>query len=877
MKSRVSESKSLCGRGDEHEASAIATITRGCRRIEDEFTTASTPCRQISLRCNSLAYTMTSCEPVRYRLLNCSCGRLSLISRLFIPLCAAALLIQGAVLLANQDQRLALRGRITDTSGAGVPSARVEVSGPGNGFRSAAESGIAGDFQLPLPSPGEYRILVKRAGFAARVLSYTAAPGASAELAIEIRPAALAQEILVSAGLIAATPEVVSRTPGSVDVIEQAALIQSRVFSFDEALRKLPGLSTRMEEGFSLRPNIGIRGLDPTRSRNVLLMEDGVPLAYAPYGDNASYYHPPIDRFESIEVVKGSGQILWGPRTVGGVLNYVTPAVPGKPSGSLSLAGGNRDYFNGHLRYGGTWGATGLLLDATRKQGEGSRDNVRSALNDLNFKILRPLGSRQALALKLNYYGEDSRVTYSGLRLAEWLAAPRSNPFRNDSFVGDRFGGAVSHTASLSPNAILNTNVYGSAFLRDWWRQSSNSAQRPNDSADPACAGMANLHTTCGNEGRLRQYSTWGFDPKLRLSHSLFGVRGEFDAGFRAHFEVQERIQKNGDAPRSRDGRIVENNRRTTQGYSTFVQNRFFFGDFTLTPGLRIEHVRYDRTNRLFNGGAGVFGKADLTQFIPGIGGAWNPNQSITVFAGVHRGFAPPRAEDIINNSGGFVELDSELSWNYEAGIRARAGRAASFDATWFRTDYQNQIVPASLAGGIGSVLTSAGKTLHQGAEFSGRLDQRNFLGSGHALWLRGAATWIPTARYQGLRYSAVSGSSAVLISGNRLPYAPESLLTASAGWTHRRGSNFMVEMVHTGRQFGDDLNTVNSTADGQRGPVPGNVIWNATFNVPLEAWRTTAFVTVKNLFDRLILVDRVRGMVPGSPRLIQAGFRWEF
>ena len=83
-----------------------------------------------------------------------------------------------------------------------------------------------------------------------------------------------------------------------------------------------------------------------------------------------------------------------------------------------------------------------------------------------------------------------------------------------------------------------------------------------------------------------------------------------------------QRIQKNGDTPLSRDGRTVEDNRRTTQGYSTFFQNRFFFGNLTLTPGLRIEHVRYDRTNRLFNGGAGAFGKTDLTQLIPGIGPA---------------------------------------------------------------------------------------------------------------------------------------------------------------------------------------------------------------------------------------------------------------
>ena len=198
-------------------------------------------------------------------------------------------------------------------------------------------------------------------------------------------------------------------------------------------------------------------------------------------------------------------------------------------------------------------------------------------------------------------------------------------------------------------------------------------------------------------------------------------------------------------------------------------------------------------------------------------------------------------------------------------------------DATYFRTSYENQIVPASLAGGIGSVLTSAGKTKHQGAEFSGRLDRRNVRGSGHSLWLRAAATWLPQARYEGLRYSSVSAAGNVLIRGNRLPYAPESLLTASTGWTRGRRANWMIEMVHTGRQFGDDLNTVNSTPDGQRGALPGNIIWNATMNVPVEIWRATVFISVKNMFDRLTLVDRVRGMAPGTPRLIQAGFRWEF
>ena len=287
-----------------------------------------------------------------------------------------------------------------------------------------------------------------------------------------------------------------------------------------------------------------------------------------------------------------------------------------------------------------------------------------------------------------------------------------------------------------------------------------------------------------------------------------------------------------------------------------------------MTPGIRLEHIRYQRTNRLFDSGRGATGSTTLTRAIPGIGAAWTPKSAITIFAGVHRGFSPPRTEDIIGNTGGFVELDPELSWNYEAGIRARISRHFSLESTFFRMDYQNQIIAASLAGGIGSALTSAGQTLHQGGEFSGRYDVRNVLGSGNSLYLRGAWTWIPTSQFEGLRYSNVAGSGTVQITGNRLPYSPASLLNATAGFTHRTGMNIMMEMVQTSRQFGDDLNSVNPSADGQRGVIPGNVIWNGTLNIPLETLRTTAFVTVKNAMDRLVLVDRSRGMLPGLFRL---------
>jgi Fe(3+) dicitrate transport protein len=772
-----------------------------------------------------------------------------------------------------QTPRATVAGRVLDQNGAAVRGAAVTLRQAGTQVEFVATTGEEGAYSFAEVAAGDYALAAAAQGFSPAAETLTLAAGDRRDLDLTLGAGGVAEEVVVSASRIAGTPAVVEQLPGSVSVIGPEQLEEARVFSTTEALRKAPGLNVRDEEGFGLRPNIGIRGLTPTRSTKVLLLEDGLPITYAPYGDNASYYHPPVDRFDSIEIVKGSGQVLYGPQTVGGVINYVTRNPPVKPSGFVSLTGGNRDYFNGHANYGGTWGNTGLLFDYTRKQGRGARDNVRTGLNDFNFKTVSTFGSRHALTGKFNYYGEDSNVAYSGLTEAEFRADPRGNIFRNDFFFGDRFGGSLTHAVVFTPEAALTTSVYGSYFKRHWWRQSSNSNERPNRlGSDPDCRGLQDLNTTCGNQGRLRKYYFFGVEPRLHVSHRLFGARNEADFGFRAHYETQDRRQENGDLPDSRSGVLVEHNERRNQAYSGFAQNRFTFGDWTVTPGVRVEHVEYQRTNRL----NGARGETSLTQVVPGLGVSYSPSARLTLFAGAHRGFSPPRTEDIISNTtGGVVELDPELSWNYEVGARTVLADGVRLEATFFRMDYENQIIPASLAGGVNTLLTNGGETLHQGFELSGRLDTGAIRKSPHNFYLRAAYTSLPVAEFRGLRKSSVDNTT--VITGRRLPYAPENLLTAAVGYAHPSGFDGLLEAVYVGSQFADDLNTVNPSANGQRGLIPSFTIWNATVNYEVERLNATFFVTAKNLFDRLYIADRSRGILPGPPRLVQSGVKFRF
>ncbi len=670
--------------------------------------------------------------------------------------------------------------------------------------------------------------------------------------------------------------ERLERVAGGAHVLTEQDLADSRVLTINEALRKIPGVFARDEEGLGLRPNIGIRGLNPTRSTKVLLLEDGLPLAFAPYGDNASYFHPSIERFNRIEVLKNSGQIAFGPQTVGGLVNYISADPPESFAGRLAARGGNRGYRDWQVAIGNTIAATetGWRIDATRKQSAGSRENIELDVTDVGVKVRQEMGAEQSLTLRASIYHERSQVPYSGLTLAEFVANPRANVFVNDFFDSQRVAAALTHGWQITDDVALRTSVYATGFDRDWWRQSSSSTQRPNDASDPACLGMQNLNVSCGNEGRLRSYTTFGIEPRLSIDGSLGGHSLHTVAGLRHHREHQHRRQVHGDTPRARaagtgpNAGLREDNVREVEALSGFIETSMTLERWTITPGVRVESIRYTRSNRLSN----QSGSSALTQLVPGIGLTYKLNESAMLFAGVHRGFAPPRVEDAIRVDGASVELEAELSWNREIGLRFETEDRWRLEASLFEMDFTNQIVPASLAGGSGATLTNAGRTLHRGAEVAAE-----WRDDGHALepHARVAWTWLPVARYVGTRYSAIPGNTHVNISDNRLPYAARQMATVTLGLRHGAlAAQF--EGTWTGAMYGDDLNTVAITADGQRGRLGGHAIANLTLQYQHDE-ALTLYASAKNLFDRLYIGDLSRGIVVGPPRLLQAGFEYRY
>ena len=111
------------------------------------------------------------------------------------------------------------------------------------------------------------------------------------------------------------------------------------------------GVYVQEEDGYGLRPNIGMRGTGTSRNDKISVMEDGVLVAPAPISPSA-YYFPTMGRMESIEVLKGAASVKYGPRTTGGVLNLVSRSLPTEGLKVFNAELGSDGFYKGHAYYG---------------------------------------------------------------------------------------------------------------------------------------------------------------------------------------------------------------------------------------------------------------------------------------------------------------------------------------------------------------------------------------------------------------------------------------------------------------------------------------------------------------------------------------------
>ncbi len=679
-------------------------------------------------------------------------------------------------------------------------------------------------------------------------------------------------------------PRLMSDLPGSATYLSPKTIREIQPNTSSEVLRTVPGVIITEEEGVGMRLNVGIRGLDPDRSSRVLVLEDGIPVALNPFGEPQLYYSPVIDRMESIEVLKGSGQILFGPQTVGGVINYITADPPAQEAGRVRLIGGENGYFSGLISYGNTLGNAGFKVDYLRKQGDRiGATNFR--INDLSAKINLKISPKSALGFKFGVYDELSNSTYIGLTQSMYEAGDQDfvQMAPDDRLTVRRLSLSAIHEYRFNLNTKLKTSAFGYTTTRNWQRQDFGSAPASNATGvvwgDTSIPGGA-VYMRNSNGHRNRQFEVAGVESRLMHRFTLGSIVNRLEAGARFLHERAYEQRVNGKKADARSGTLVSDEIRSGQAVSAFAQNKFEVGEkLAITIGLRSETYFYERhILRNAEKDTSILSNTTINQVLPGAGINYNLSEQWSLFAGVHRGFAPPRVLDAIANNGVVYNLDPELSWNTEIGFRNQVGAHWAMEFTAFNMSFSNQIIPISeSSGGSGTGFVNGGSTLHQGLELGLRYDLgQQILPAGHRLEWSLNGTYV-NAYYDEDRFVG-EGDSKVNIRENRTPYAPEWWLSAGIAYEAPKGLSLRFTGNYIGEQFTDELNTVAPSANGQTGQLPAYFVMDASAQYQFPGGKLALTAAVKNLTDeRYISTRRPQGIRVGLPRMITAGLDWKF
>jgi Fe(3+) dicitrate transport protein len=686
----------------------------------------------------------------------------------------------------------------------------------------------------------------------------------------------------------------VADVPGSAHVMDQEELGVFIDTDILRVLRSVPGVYVQEEEGFGLRPNIGIRGSGLDRSARIALLEDGILIAPAPYAAPSAYYFPTQRRMHSLEVLKGPAAVAVGPRTTGGAINMISTPIPEQLGGKLDVRIGDHNVADALLHFGNHGKRVSWLVETVQSQSDGFKTidgpiggNTGYELEDYVAKLQfdsDPTSSfYQSLSFKAGFTEQVSDTSYLGLTSEDFGSDPlrRYAASEGDKFVSEHKQYQMSYVFDPGNSWRGEVTAYRNDFERNWYKlQSVNGTGMSSVLDDPIAfatelawlKGATSPDDAITKRANNRSYYSQGLQANLEWDFGFGDTEVALTAGIRVHEDEEDRFQHE-DAYRMESDALLlttaaapgsKTNRVSSADVtSLFVDTEIRGGKWILTPGVRFEDVDMQRLDYSTADPTRAQGPTRIREnsvsvVIPGIGALYRLNTDWRLLVGIHKGFNPPAP-------GSSAEEESSL--NIEAGTRYDSGDL-NFEAIYFVNDYDNLVgtVTESTGGGDVGEQFDGGEVIVSGLELTSSYK-----------WNTGRVevpislqyTWTTEARFESAFDSNFDPWGDVKV-GDDLPYIPEHQLRAMTGivaeqWRVNLAASYIGKLrTKAGQGSFDETESVDA-----------RVVWDL-----MAAWqftpRLSTYVKVDNLLDETyIAARRPAGVRPGLPRTAYLGLAY--
>jgi len=628
---------------------------------------------------------------------------------------------------------------------------------------------------------------------------------------------------------------------------------------------QIPGLNIYQNDDAGLQLHIGGRGLDPNRTSNFNTRQNNYDISADVLGYPESYYTPPSEAIEEIQIVRGAASLQYGTQ-FGGLVNFkLKSSTTYKPLEitTRNTFGTNNLYTNFSL-VSGNINDFKYLTFFNFKSGDGFRPN--STFNSSNFFF--------SLSKKIKDLEISFEITYldylaqqpGGLSDEMFLQNPfQSNRARN-WFELNWFLYNTKIDYQFSDNSNFNFNFFGLKAQRNALGFRSNRvSQIDSDGERDLIKGD---FQNFGFETRwLKKY-------KISKYNSVFLVGNKF---YKSNNTSQQGPGSNSSGPEFNfrldeypNYSLQSNYNYPNDNISFFTENIFYLNDkFSITPGARYEYIKtatdgaYKKINTDAAGNvilnlsidSAESRKRSFTLF--GLGFSYKRSEKIEYYANISQNYRSVTFADISIINPAFSinpNITDEKGFTADFGLRGNIDKIVSFDLSFFNLSYQDRIGFVQRAYRDGSVKSERGNVGDAnilGVESLIDFNLKEFSGINNNNYLLNVF----------LNFSFIDSeytkSEEPGVTGKKVEFIPNSNIKTGLRFGYK---NFLFSTQYTflSSQYTDSSNAVDGNLSGVIGLIPSYEIVDISSS--FLAGRFKFELGINNLFDRAYYTRRATG-----------------
>jgi Fe(3+) dicitrate transport protein len=596
-----------------------------------------------------------------------------------------------------------------------------------------------------------------------------------------------------------------------------------------QIFNQIPGLNIYQNDDAGLQLHIGGRGLDPNRTSNFNTRQNGYDISADVLGYPESYYTPPAEAIEEIQIIRGAASLQYGTQ-FGGLVNFkLKDASTYRPiTGVIRNTIGTNSLYTNFTQLSGRIGKWRYIGHVNIKKGNGFRPNSEFNSSNVFAKISYDFSENTILSAEVTYLDYLAQQA-GGLTDDLFNENPYQSNRKRNWFGLYWFLYNIKFEHTLSDNSNISVNFFGLNAQRNaiGFRSNRVSQIDPYEERDLIKGDFNNF----GIEARwLKKYILGNKKAVFLLGGKYYSAKNTSAQGPGSASNEADFSFYNEEYPSySKQSNYTYPN----ENISIFSENIFYINKrMSVTPGLRYENIltategNYQRINSdaagnvILNETLNSIESRRRSFVLLGLGLSYKASQPLEYYSNISQNYRSVTFADISIINPAFSinpNITDEKGYTIDLGIRGRIKKVMSFDLNFFHLSYQNRIGFIQKAFKDGSVKSERGNV--GDANLSG-LESLIDLNIGELFKMNLKKYSLNSFINYSFIETKYSNSDIQGIKGKKVEFVPKDNLKFGLRYGYKN-LTLNIQFSYVSEQFTDSSNAVEGNLSGVIGVIP--------------------------------------------------------